>query len=219
MPASLSVRRRSAERSVPRAVPENASLSPGKPVRRADRRRFDSFYSGRCRQGVRDGVSVDSLSIGKQKKNRRHAREPLRPQSARRRSCSPPWSLRHPATDPPAAQPPCTAAKPRVIAGVPVDAVGREIEGIGAVIGISLASQASTRRLIAGRATVYVKTTVTDESDRLTQGSRDGGEKAFIIMKRHLRIPSPFGDRGKHRRRASPPAREHVRIGNMLPDR
>ena len=127
--------------------------------------------------------------------------------------------LRHPATDPPAAQPPCTAAKPRVIAGVPVDAVGREIEGIGAVIGISLASQASTRRLIAGRATVYVKTTVTDESDRLTQGSRDGGEKAFIIMKRHLRIPSPFGDRGKHRRRASPPAREHVRIGNMLPDR
>jgi hypothetical protein len=64
-----------------------------------------------------------------------------------------------------------------------------------------------------------VKTTAKDEGDRLAQGSRDGGEKTFIIMKRHLRIPSPFGDQGKHRRRASPPAREHVRIGNMLPDR
>jgi hypothetical protein len=64
-----------------------------------------------------------------------------------------------------------------------------------------------------------VEPAATDEGDRLAQGSRDGGEKAFIIMKRHLRIPSPFGDQGKHRRRASPPAREHVRIGNMLPDR
>ena len=157
--------------------------------------------------------------LERKKKNRRRAREPHRPQSARRRSCSPRWSLRHPATDPPAAQPPCTATKPRVIAGVPVDAVRREIEGIVAVICISLASRASPRRLIAGRATVDVKTTATDEGDRLAQGSRDGGEKTFIIMKRHLRIPSPFGNQGQHRRRASPPAREHVRIGNMPPDR
>jgi hypothetical protein len=64
-----------------------------------------------------------------------------------------------------------------------------------------------------------VKTTATDKGDRLAQGSCDGGEKTFVIMKRHLRIPSPFGDLRERRRRASPPAREHVRIGNMLPDR
>ena len=158
-------------------------------------------------------------ALERKKKNRRRARVPRRPQSARRRSCSPRWSLRHPATDPPSAQPPCTATKPRVIAGVPVDAVGREIEDIVAVIGISLASRARRRRLTVGQATVNVEPAATDESDRLAQGSRDGGEKTFIIMKRNLRIPSPFGERGKHRRRASPPAREHVRIGNMLPDR
>jgi hypothetical protein len=158
-------------------------------------------------------------ALEREKKNRRRARVPRRPQSARRGSCSPRWPLCHPATDPPAAQPPCTATKPRVIANVPVDAVRREIEGIVAVIGISLASRVRPRRLTASRTTVDVKTTATDEGDRLAQGSRDGGEKTFIIMKRHLRIPSPFGDRGKHRRRASPPAREHVRIGNMLPDR
>ena len=153
------------------------------------------------------------------KKNRRRAREPRRPQSARRRSWSPRRPLGHPATESPAAQPPRTATKPRVIACVPVDAIRREVEGIDAVIGISLASRARPCRLVTGRATVDVKTTATDEGDRLAQGSRDSGEETFIIMKRHLRSPSPFGDQGKHRRRASPPVREHVRIGNMPPDR
>jgi len=146
-------------------------------------------------------------ALEREKKNRRRARVPRRPQSARRRSCSPRRPLCHPAADPPAAQPPCTAAEPRVIAGVPVDAICREIEGIVAVIGISWASRTRSSRLIDGQTTVNVEPAATDEGDRLAQGSRDRGEKAFIIMKRHLRIPSPFGDRGKHRRRASPPAR------------
>jgi hypothetical protein len=64
-----------------------------------------------------------------------------------------------------------------------------------------------------------VKPAAADESDRLAQGSRYGGEEIFITMKRHLRIPSPFGYKKEHRRRASPPARERIRIGNMLPDR
>jgi hypothetical protein len=106
--------------------------------------------------------------------------------------------------------------QPKVIAGVPVDAVRREVEGIVTVIGVSWASRASCRRLIAGRTAVDVKPAATDEGDRLAQGSRYGGEKTFIIMKRHLRIPSPFGDQEEHRRRASPPAREHIRCGKVL---
>jgi len=126
----------------------------------------------------------------------------------------------HPrAPEPPARQPPRAALQPRVIAGIPVDAIRREVEGIVAVVGGRSTPRARQQLFATTQTAVDVEATATDEGDRLAQGSRDGGEKAFIIMKRHLRIPSPFGDRGKHRRRASPPAREHVRIGNMLPDR
>ena len=105
--------------------------------------------------------------LERNRKNRRRAREPREPQSARRRSCWPERPLRHPATETPATQPPRTAAKPRVIAGVPVDAVGREVEGIVAGTDFSLVTRTSRRRLVAGGTTIDVKTTATHEGDRL----------------------------------------------------
>jgi len=118
-----------------------------------------------------------------EEKNRRRAREPRRPRSARRRPCSPQWPLSHPSTDSPAAQPRCTATQAKVIAGVPVDAIRREVEGIVAVVGGRSKPRARQLPLATTLSTIDVEAALMDEGDRLAKSSRDGGEKTFIIPK------------------------------------
>jgi hypothetical protein len=85
--------------------------------------------------------------------------------------------------DSPAVQPPRTALHPRVIAGIPVDPIRREVEGIVAVIDSPSASRTHQRQFALTQTAIDVKAAATDQGDCLAKGSRDGGEKTFIIMK------------------------------------
>jgi hypothetical protein len=97
--------------------------------------------------------------------------------------CPPRSQLCHPATESPAIQPTRTALQPRVIAGIPVDAILREFKGIVTVVSGSSAPRTNRRQLATTQTTIDVEAAATDEGDRLAKSSRDGGEKTFIIMK------------------------------------
>jgi hypothetical protein len=92
-------------------------------------------------------------------------------------------SLRHPAANSPAVHPPRTALQPRVVAGIPVDAIRREVEGIVAVVGGRSKPRARQLPLATTQTTIDVEAAATDEGDRPAKSRRDGGEKTFIIMK------------------------------------
>ena len=105
------------------------------------------------------------------------ARKPHRPQSARRRLCPPRSQLCDPSTESPAIQPTRTVLQPRVIGGIPVDAIHREIEDVVAFIGGPSKPRARQRHLATTQTAIDVEAAATDEGDCLAKSSRDGGER------------------------------------------
>ena len=78
-----------------------------------------------------------------------------------------------------------------VVAGVPVDAIRSEVKSVIDAIRVSPASRSSRPRITIAGSTLEVKTTTTNEGDRLAEGGRHGGKKLFIGLKRHGHTPSP----------------------------
>jgi hypothetical protein len=75
------------------------------------------------------------------------------------------------------------SCQPRVIAGIPVDAIHREVEGIVAVLGGPSTLRAHQQHLATTQTAIDVQAAATDQGDCLAKSSRDVGEKTFIIMK------------------------------------
>jgi len=81
--------------------------------------------------------------------------------------------------------------EPRVVTGIPVDAIRREVEGVVGSIGMSPASNSSRPPVAIAGSPLEVKATATNEGNGLAESGCHGGEKLFIGMERHGQTPSP----------------------------
>lgn len=108
----------------------------------------------------------------------------------------------------PGAHPPPAAGDPAIVMGIPVKAVGREVDCIVRLSHLTAGGGGSRPRIGIAGWDIKMEAPASDQRDRLTEGSGDRREKLFVGMKGHLQTPSPDGDREESRRQEVPPARE-----------
>ena len=74
---------------------------------------------------------------------------------------------------------------------IPVDAERGQIDGIVAARRRGSRYPAALSRVRIVIRDLEMKPTAADKADRFAEGGRDGGQKVFIVVKRHRHTPSP----------------------------